>query len=163
LAALLASNADLLSNGEEPPPVVGVGSIPPPPASGGSMPPAPPPSSPIVAERVALLRRAAEIHLKERKSPADAVPVLERVVALVPNDRELLLLLCDAYTEAKREREAATVLERIIASFGNRRTKELSIYHHRLGRALSALGDKDVALTQLDMAFKIDPGSVEVL
>ena len=55
------------------------------------------------------------------------------------------------------------MLERVIASFGNKRTKELSLYHHRLGRALATLGDKDVALTQLDMAFKIDPGSVEVL
>ena len=34
---------------------------------------------------------------------------------------------------------------------------------HWLGRALATLGQKDVALTQLDMAFKIDPGSVEVL
>ena len=54
------------------------------------------------------------------------------------------------------------MLERVIASFGNKRTKELSLYHHRLGRVLASLGDKDVALTQLDMAFKIDPGSIEV-
>ncbi|HVJ93793.1 MAG TPA: tetratricopeptide repeat protein, partial [Labilithrix sp.] len=67
------------------------------------------------------------------------------------------------YTQSQREREAASVLERIIASFGSKRTKELSLYHHRLGRALATLGDKDVALNQLDMAFKIDPGSVEVL
>jgi tetratricopeptide (TPR) repeat protein len=116
-----------------------------------------------VQKQVALLRRAAEIHLKERKAPADAVPVLERVTALVPGDRELMLLLVDAYTSSKREREAAAVLEKIIGSFGNKRTKELSVYHHRLGRALAALGDRDVALTQFDMAFKIDPGSVDVL
>ena len=74
-----------------------------------------------------------------------------------------MMLLCDAYTAASREREAAAVLEKVIASFGNRRTKELSLYHHRLGRALASLGDKDVALAQFDMAFKIDPGSVTVL
>jgi tetratricopeptide (TPR) repeat protein len=122
-----------------------------------------PPAPPHISQQVQLLRRAAEIHLKERNAPADAVPVLERVTRLVPADRELLLMLCDAYTSSKREREAATVLEKIIGSFGNRRTKELSVYHHRLGRALATLGDKDIALTQLDMAFKIDPGSVEVL
>jgi golgin subfamily B member 1 len=55
------------------------------------------------------------------------------------------------------------VLERVIASFGNRRTKELALYHHRLARALRQLGDNDVALAQLDMAFKIDPGAVGVL
>ena len=55
------------------------------------------------------------------------------------------------------------MLEKVIASFGSRRTKELALYHHRLARALAQLGDKDVALAQLDMAFKIDPGSVMVL
>jgi tetratricopeptide (TPR) repeat protein len=55
------------------------------------------------------------------------------------------------------------VLERVIASFGSRRTKELALYHHRLGQALAQLGDKDLAFAQFDMAFKIDPGSVPVL
>jgi tetratricopeptide (TPR) repeat protein len=163
LANLLASNADILvaihGNGAEPSDLAS-------PAGRGSMPPgttgAPPPP-PHIAEQVKLLRRAAEIHLKERAAPADAVPVLERVTKLVPGDRELLLLLCDAYAASQRDRDAADVLEKIIASFGNKRTKELSVYHHRLGRALSTLGDKAASLTQLDMAFKIDPGSVEVL
>lgn len=161
LANLLASNADVIAaahgNGgvvlDAAP--VGRGSNPP----GVSVPP--PPAH--VVEQVKLLRRAAEIHLGERRAPADAVPVLERVTELVPGDRELLLLLCDAYTASQRERDATAVLEKIIASFGGKRTKELSVYHHRLGRALSTLGEKDVALTQFDLAFKIDPGSVEVL
>lgn len=173
LAELLASNATLIVDSGEavvstPPPArtssPPVGSRPPPRTSllpGGSF--APPPPPPHVAQQVQLLRRAAEIHVKERLAPADAVPVLERAADLVPADREVLMLLCDAYSSSGREREAAAVLERVIASFGGRRTKELSVYHHRLGRALAALGDKDVALTQLDMAFKIDPGSVDVL
>ena len=116
-----------------------------------------------VQEAVKLLKRASHIHLTERHTPEDAVPILERVSKLVPQDREVLMLLVDAYTQAKREREAAGVLERVIASFGNKRTKELAPFHHRLGKTLAALGDKDLALAQLDMAFKIDPGSVEVL
>jgi tetratricopeptide (TPR) repeat protein len=74
-----------------------------------------------------------------------------------------LLLLCDAYTASGREQDATVVLERIIASFGQKRTKELSVFHHKLGKALAQLGQKDTALAQLDMAFKIDPGSVPVL
>ena len=73
------------------------------------------------------------------------------------------MLLGDAYTASHRERDAVVALERIIASFGNKRTKELALYHHRIGKALASLGDKDAALTQLDTAFKIDPGSVEIL
>jgi len=115
------------------------------------------------AERVKILRHTAQIHVKERGAPGDAVPLLERAAGLAPQDRELLLLLCDAYTAASRERDATQVLEKIIASFGGKRTKELSVYHHRLGRALARLGDRDVALTQFDLAFKIDPGSIEVL
>ncbi len=121
-----------------------------------------PPPGPVV-EMLKLFRRAAEIHIRERGEPGDAVPLLERATALVPQDRELLILLVDAYTAAKRERDAAQVLERVIASYGNRRVKELSLYHHRLGKALAQLGDKDVALAQYDMAFKIDPGSISVL
>lgn len=112
---------------------------------------------------VALLRRAAQIHLGERNAPEDAAALLERATLLAPNDRELLLLLGDALTAAKRDREAATVLERVIASFAGRRTKELGIYHHRLGKALLALGERDAALAQFDLAFKIDPGSIEVV
>jgi tetratricopeptide (TPR) repeat protein len=133
-------------------------SIPP----GGSAPPPPAVPAPIL-EQVKLLKGAAEIHLVRRKSPADAIPVLERAVSLTPLDRDLLLSLGDAYKAADRGREAAHVLERVIASFGGRRTKELALYHHRLAGALAQLGEKDVALAQLDMAFKIDPGSVSVL
>jgi tetratricopeptide (TPR) repeat protein len=118
---------------------------------------------PAIAEQLRLLKAAAEIHLLRRKRPEDAIPILERAAALVPQDRELLLTLCEAYSSAQRGREAAQVLEKVIASFGTRRTKELALYHHRLARALTQLGDKDVALAQLDMAFKIDPGSVGVL
>jgi tetratricopeptide (TPR) repeat protein len=163
LADLLVGDAELLAAAN---PVAAA----PPPAptpstrSVGSSASVPPPatSEPVLAQ-VNLLRRAAEIHSEKRKSPADAIPILERAAALVPHDRQLLLVMCDAYNAAKRERDAAKVLEQVIASFGNKRTKELSLYHHRLGRALAQLGDRDVALTHYDMAFKIDPGSVLVL
>ncbi len=134
----------------------------PPGRMGLSMPPPPAVPGPI-AEQVNLLKAAAEIHLTRLGSPERGIPVLERAAQLVPHDRELLLSLCDAYNAAQRGRDATQVLERVIASFGNRRTKELALYHHRLGRALAQLGDKDVALAQFDMAFKIDPGSVTVL
>jgi len=169
LAALLVGDTDLIAaahpdakvTAAEPPKGTSVPpgrSIPP----GASMPP-PPVVPSAVADQVKLLRSAAEIHLTKRGSPTDAIPILERAAQLVPHDRELLLALCDAYNAAQRGRDAAQVLERVIASFGNRRSKELALYHHRLARALAQLGDKDVALAQLDMAFKIDPGSIGVL
>ncbi len=159
LADLLVGDADLLRDDHPPydPPPMSVAASIPPPASDKSAVPA------HVTSQVALLRRAAEIHLRERSDPAAAVPILERATALSPDDRELLLVLCDAYGSAHMDREAAVVLERVIASFGNKRTKELSVYHHRLGRARAKLGDRDVALAQFDMAFRINPGSIEIL
>ncbi len=171
LADLLVGDADLVAAEHPDAKVTPAEGSPPRGASippGRSMAPAaslpPPPTVPApIAEQVKLLRSAAEIHLFKRERPDDAIPVLERAAQLVPHDRELLLTLCDAYNAAKRGREAAQVLEKVIASFGSRRTKELALYHHRLARALAQLGDRDVALAQLDMAFKIDPGSVGVL
>jgi tetratricopeptide (TPR) repeat protein len=132
------------------------------PIRGSILPPAPPVPN-AIAEQVTLLKAAAQIHLTRLHRPDQAIPVLERAAQLVPHDRELLLTLCDAYNAAQRGRDAAQVLEKVIASFGTRRTKEVALYHHRLARALTQLGDKGVALTQLDMAFKIDPSSVGVL
>jgi tetratricopeptide (TPR) repeat protein len=182
LAELLVGDADLIAAAnpdlkvappEPPPPRRSMASISPeglPPMRrtlasippGGSIPPPPSVPGPIL-EQVKLLKAAADIHLLHRKLPADAIPILERAAQLIPHDRDLLLALCDAYNAAQRGRDAAQVLERVIASFGGRRTKELALYHHRLARALAQLGDKDVALLQLDLAFKIDPGSVTVL
>jgi tetratricopeptide (TPR) repeat protein len=170
LADLLVGDADLVAaaypdarvTASEPPREAPKAALAPGRSSPGSVPP-PPNVPPPIAEQVKLLRNAADIHLLRRRRPEDAIPVLERAAQLVPHDRELLLSLCDAYNAAQRGREAAQVLEKVIASFGNRRTKELALYHHRLARALAQLGDKDVALAQLDMAFKIDPGSVGVL
>jgi tetratricopeptide (TPR) repeat protein len=161
LAALLVGDVDLLAEANPAPVPDGVDAKVLAAVAGGSTPP-PPPVGPL-AEQVKLLRRAAELHIRERHSPGEAVPLLERASALSPFDRELLLQLVDAYTAASRERDAATVLEKIIASFGSKRSKELSVYHHRLGRALAGLGDKEAGLVQFDLAFKIDPGSVSVL
>jgi tetratricopeptide (TPR) repeat protein len=166
LAGLLVGDADLIAAAN---PDAKVLAPEPPKNTGRSIPPqgasvAPPPVVPApVVDQLKVLRAAADIHLQRRQRPDDAIPILERAAELVPHDRELLLALCDAYNAAQRGRDAAHVLEKVIASFGNRRTKELALYYHRLGRALAQLGDKDVALTQLDMAFKIDPGSVTVL
>jgi tetratricopeptide (TPR) repeat protein len=163
LAELLIGDADLVAAANPDvrlPAQASPGIVPAP--HGGSMPP--PPAIPAaIMQQIKLLRAAADIYITRENSPERAVAVLERAAGLAPQDRELLLALCDAYGAAGRGRESAQVLERVIASFGSRRTKELAVYHHRLGRALSQLGDRDLAFAQYDMAFKIDPGSVAVL
>lgn len=115
------------------------------------------------SEKVMLLRKAADIHLTKRSDPAAAADLLARATELAPADRELLLLLCDAYSASGRGKKSVEVLQQIVDSYGGRRSKELATIHHRLARALLADGDREKALEELDIAFKIDPGSVEVL
>ena len=115
------------------------------------------------AEKVRLYRKAAEIHAKERKDQGAAADLLVKATELAPTDRELLLLLCDAYSASGRGKQAAEVLHKIVESYGGRRTKELAAIHHRLAKAYVAEGEKEKALAELDVAFKIDPGSVGVL
>lgn len=114
-------------------------------------------------EKIALYRRAAELHLNKRSDAQAAASLLEKASELAPDDRELLLLLCDAYSASGRGKEAAEALEKIVASFAGRRSKELATVHYRLSRAYRAEGDLERALTELDQAFRIDPGSIPIL
>ncbi len=116
-----------------------------------------------VAEKVRIYRAAADLHTTKQKNPAAAAALLEQASALAPQDRELLLVLCDAYSAAGRSKDAAAALEKVVASFGGKRSKELASIHQRLARAYLGDGDKTRALAELDQAFKIDPGSVPVL
>jgi len=113
--------------------------------------------------KAAHLREAAEIHLQKRQAAGEAASLLEKATVLVPDDRPLLLLLCDALSASGRGKDAADVLRKVIESFGGKRSKELAIYHHRLAQALQAQGEKETALGEFDLAFKIDPGNIVVL
>ena len=114
-------------------------------------------------EQASLLREIAALRAAQLGDAAGAVAALERAVALVPDDRQGLLALCDLYLTAGRSREAIAVLEKLIASYGGRRAKEVAVYEHRLGQAYEGLGQPDEALKHYDNAFKIDLTSVPVL
>jgi golgin subfamily B member 1 len=115
------------------------------------------------SNKVALLREVADLYYHQLQDPQSAIGYFERAVALVPDDRAALLPLCDLYIAANRQSDAIPVLERIVASYGGRRSKEVAVYQHRLGRALESMGDLDKALKYYDAAFKVDLTSVPVL
>lgn len=113
--------------------------------------------------QAALLREIAKLRATQLGDAAGALAALERAVALVPGDREGLLALCDLYVSAGRSADAIPVLEKIIASYGGRRAKEVAVFEHRLGHAYEGMGRADDALKHYDNAFKIDLTSVAVL
>jgi tetratricopeptide (TPR) repeat protein len=116
-----------------------------------------------VAAKVRLLRTAAEIHQAKRSDPAAAAKLLAEASEDAPQDRDLLLALCDAYSASGRGKEAVDVLQKIVDSYGGRRSKDLAVIHHRIAKAHLADQEREKALAELDVAFKIDPGSVSVL
>lgn len=113
--------------------------------------------------KAALLKQIAELYSGPLGQPQAAVGYLEQAQALSPDDRGVLLALCDIYMAADRHGDAVPVLERIIASYGGRRAKEVAVYEHRLGLALEGLGRIDDAFTHYDAAFKIDLTNVAIL
>lgn len=115
------------------------------------------------AQKVTLYRKAAQIHSEKRSEPGRAAELLEKASELSPGDRELLLALCDAYSASGRGQKAAEALQKIIESYGGRRSKELAAIHHRLAKAYLADSQQEKALAELDTAFKIDPGSIGIL
>jgi tetratricopeptide (TPR) repeat protein len=116
-----------------------------------------------VEQKVKFWRQAARIHAEKRSDHAAAAELLDRAAQVKPDDRELLLELCDEYNASGRGKAAAEVLEKIVRSFGNKRTKELAEIHRRLAGAYLADGDGQRALEELDKAFRIEPGNIGVL
>ncbi|MCG8554586.1 MAG: tetratricopeptide repeat protein [Proteobacteria bacterium] len=116
-----------------------------------------------VRQQVECLREVAELYAAKLKDPASALPFLERAAELASDDRAVLLPLCDMYIAADRQRDAIPVLERIIASYGGRRAREVATYQHRLGQALEGIGESDRALAMYDAAFRIDLTNVSIL
>jgi golgin subfamily B member 1 len=114
-------------------------------------------------EGVALLRKSAAIHAEQRGDHASAADALDRASKLRPDDRELLLALCDEYSASGRGKAAQDVLLKIVESYGTKRPKELGEIHRRLAKAYLADGENQKAMDELDKAFRIEPGNVNVL
>ena len=113
--------------------------------------------------QTSLLRALATLAREKLQDGPRAIGYLERAAQLAPEDRDVLLPLVDLLTANGRERDSVPILERIIASFGARRSKELAQWQHRLGQAQERLGNKAEALVLYDAAFKVDLTSVPIL
>ncbi|MCY1008712.1 tetratricopeptide repeat protein [Nannocystis pusilla] len=112
---------------------------------------------------LAFLYEAAAI-VRDRLGELDrAIPVLERLHTLVPDDRGVLAYLADALVSGERWADAQGVLERLLADFGRRRPPERARVHYKLAQVARALGDTKAAVAQLELATAIDVGDVASL
>jgi tetratricopeptide (TPR) repeat protein len=67
-----------------------------------------------------------------------------------------VVLLADAYASADRLEDASQVLNEAINSHRGRRSKELAVLQHRMGRLAYAAGDHTVELAWLNAALDSD-------
>ncbi len=114
-------------------------------------------------DKVGLLRQAAAVFSGQLSDWSTAAELLEKANEAVPGDRELLLELCDAYNASSRAQQAIETLEKVVESYGTRRSKELAEIHRRLATAYQKQGQLEKAAEELDRAFRIEPGNIAVL
>lgn len=108
------------------------------------------------------IRRLAGIYAR-REQWHIVAELLERAAAIEPTNRELLLELTDVYNKLGDSLRASETLQRIVESYGGHRTKELGEVHRRLAELYLGDGDVHRATEELEEAFRIEPGSIEVL
>jgi tetratricopeptide (TPR) repeat protein len=115
------------------------------------------------AEKISLLRQAAQVQRRKLGALGAAIPLLEHAASLAPEDRGVRLLLADALRTAGRFEEARDILEAMLVEFGRRRTPERAAVHYHLARIAQAQGDLDQALTQLEAASSIERTDPKIL
>jgi golgin subfamily B member 1 len=108
---------------------------------------------------VELSKRLAVLYLEKLENPAAAIPLLESL----PDERDVSTMLSFAYEKCGRPSDAVTMVGRIIRSYGVKRTREVAALHARAAALYVGLNEKDAALSELDAAFKIEPGNLKVL
>jgi tetratricopeptide (TPR) repeat protein len=108
------------------------------------------------AVRFEKLRKAGELYLDLVGDAERAISALEGALKLKPLDHESTVLLADAYTMAERLEDASRLLNEGIAGHKGRRSRELAVLQHRMGRLAYAAGDHQVEMAWLNVALDTD-------
>lgn len=111
---------------------------------------------------VAYAKEAADVYSHRLNAPNKALPALEKALSLLPGDRTLRAQLAVGLRHAGREDEAREMLQEIIGEFGRRRSAERANLHVELALTYQALKQDDEALSQMELASKMDTGNVQI-
>lgn len=106
-------------------------------------------------EKMKLLRRAGELYIQDGEA-VEAIPILENILSLAPDDYYATALLADAYIAGNQLDSADLILDDAISELKGRRSPELCLVQHRKARAARARGDRETQLQLLQQAFKMD-------
>jgi tetratricopeptide (TPR) repeat protein len=111
-------------------------------------------------QRYANYRRAAELYL-QLEDAAAASPAAAKALELHPEDHHALMLNVDVLIASGQADVAGRTLEAAIAA-QKKRSPELAVLQHRMGRVCSVQNDRDGQIGWLKKAFDVDRKNPEV-
>ena len=112
---------------------------------------------PDPAQKLALLREAAELRRDKLNDAAEAARLFERAVTLSPRDTPLRFALADVLEQLERWADAAAVLAGTTGSYEDLRAPERAAVHHRRARALVCAEKPQDAVRALRAAAELAP------
>jgi predicted O-linked N-acetylglucosamine transferase (SPINDLY family) len=104
------------------------------------------------------LASALALSLKALGRAREAIPALERALAVDPADAEILANLGGLYRETGRATEAVELLQRAVAS-----RPDWAPAYNNLGNALLAIGKAEEAVAALERARQLEPARASIL
>ncbi len=114
------------------------------------------------AVRHRYLLEAADVLQHGLRSPERAVPVLEQLVKLQPDDRAVRVTLADAFRASGRLEDARVLGAQLIEEYGRRHPPERAKLHLLLAQVLRAQGKPSDAIRQLEQGVTMDMGSLSL-
>ncbi len=112
----------------------------------------------VPAEKLILLRRAGSLMLAAGDSES-AIPVLQDVHFLDPDDRETTVTLIEAHTVAGQLDEADALIDEVLSSTKKKRAPELAPFYRFKARVAGQRGDRMKELEQLQLSYACDKGN----
>jgi tetratricopeptide (TPR) repeat protein len=117
------------------------------------------------AAKVKALVELSQVQAEKLGDAAKALQLVETAGELAPDDRGVLMTMCDLMTTAGRTDEVIPILEKLVAAEeagGKRRGKDAAVFLERLAAALDAKGDLAGAKTRLEEAARVDVTNIRV-
>jgi tetratricopeptide (TPR) repeat protein len=109
------------------------------------------------ARKLASLREAAELHRHRLDEPGEAAVLLEKALALDPHDAALRGLLVEVLERLEQWDRTVDILRAQVDFYGEARSKDRAVTHHRLARALVRANLPTDALRELGVASEMNP------
>lgn len=117
----------------------------------------------LLDRKLELVQEACTILESKLQEPEQATALLQLALTWAPHDEALRRWLVNALESLDRWNDAASVLREQIQLSGDQRSKELSLIHHRLARALVRANRAADALAELRTASDMAPGHPSIL